>query len=319
MRALVTGAAGFIGSHLCELMAERGDQVLGVDNFDSYYPFAAKSANIEAVQRHGVNVEALDVRRPGDLLELARSYRPDVIMHLAGKAGVRNSVERPAEYVEANVMGAVSVFETARILGDVHVVLASTSSVYAGLNEMPFDEEFAAITPLQPYAASKRSAELLASTYVHLYALTVTVTRFFTVYGERGRPDMMPIKLARSIDMGEEVTLFEGGLQRDWTHVSDIVEGLRLAALNPIGFGVLNLGRGQPVALEDFVSALEAVAQKSANVSKAPCPPSEMVATFANIERARKAIGFEPSVSVEDGVRRLWSWFQTDEAAPWRF
>jgi UDP-glucuronate 4-epimerase len=311
---LVTGAAGFIGSHLCEHLAGRGVTVVGVDNFDPYYARIEKEDNVAALRAAGADFRESDIRDYGDIASLIDVTRPDVIVHLAAKAGVRNSVKFPRQYFETNLLGTQNVLDSCKALGVERLVLASTSSVYGHTKSIPFVEDDPCVEPLHPYAASKRSTELLASTYSKLYELQITVMRFFTVYGERGRPDMMPRLLLDSITDGRPVNLYEGPLERDWTHVSDIVRGLAAAVERPLGFEILNIGRGEPVALGEFISTLEAVSGKSANLVPAPRPASEMMSTYANTDKLRELLGVQPEVSMQQGVEALWNWWQTRQA-----
>lgn len=307
---LVTGAAGFIGSHLCEHLARMGKQVIGVDNFDPYYARIDKEYNVDLLRKAGADFRESDIRDYGSIASLIDVTRPEVVVHLAAKAGVRNSVRFPRQYFETNLLGTQNVLDSCRALGVGRLVAASTSSVYGNTKEIPFQEDDPCIAPLHPYAASKRSTELLASTYANLYGLQITMLRFFTVYGERGRPDMMPRLLLNSITAGTQVNLFEGRMERDWTHVSDVVEGVGRAVDRPLGFAILNLGRGEPVLLSDFIERLETVAGAKANLVSAPRPESEMLSTYASTERLVDLLDYEPTVTVQDGVERLWNWWQ---------
>lgn len=314
MRVLVTGAAGFIGSHVAERLAVDGHTVLGIDNFDPFYDRRLKEANVDVVTARGVELFDVDVRERDDVIQLVGTFEPDVVVHLAAKAGVRNSIANPADYVFNNLNGTQHVLDGLRAAGSGRLVLASTSSVYGDDAPTPFREDFPAVRPLQPYAASKRAAEMLAGTYHHLYGIETTVVRFFTVYGPRGRPDMMPFLLADSIETGREVPLFDGPFERDWTFIDDIVDGVVRAVEVPLGFEILNLGRGAPVALSDFIDTLQRIAGRSANLRRTPAPPSEMIVTFADTSKSNRLLGFEPQWSVEDGARRMWEWFR--EAQP---
>jgi UDP-glucuronate 4-epimerase len=211
--------------------------------------------------------------------------------------------------VMANLVGAQNVFDACLASGCDQVVMASTSSVYGNTTVIPFVETDAAVQPRQPYAASKRSAEILAYTYSQVYGLRVTVTRFFTVYGPRGRPDMMPLKLAQSITTGEEVPLFDGDFKRDWTYISDICDGIAAATRKPMEYEIVNLGRGGPESLADFIAEMERVAGKRANLKASRRPASEMLTTWADISKARDLLGYEPKVSIRDGVQYTWDWF----------
>jgi UDP-glucuronate 4-epimerase len=308
-RVLITGAAGFIGSHACEAFAQAGYDTVGIDNFDPYYDRRIKQTNVAAIEAAGAQFREADIRDAEGTASLFDVTKPDVIVHLAAKAGVRNSEKFPAEYVQTNVNGTQSVLDAARRNDVERVVMASTSSVYGSASSIPFAEDDPAAAPLQPYAASKRAAEILAGTYCSLYGLQVTVTRLFTVYGPRGRPDMMPYMLARSCRDGSPVPLFEGPLERDWTYVGDIVDGLVQAAENPLGFEILNLGRGEPVALAEFIDEMAAAAGTAPVLEPRARPATELLTTFADSSKARERIGFDPTVSVHEGVARFWDWF----------
>ncbi len=306
---LVTGAAGFVGSHVCERLAASGKQVVGVDNFDPYYRRFDKELNVECIRQAGADFREADIRDYGSIASLIDVTRPEVIVHLAAKAGVRNSVRFPRQYFETNLIGTQNVLDSCRALGVERLVLASTSSVYGDTEQIPFSEDDPCVNPLHPYAASKRSAELLAGTYARLYGMQVTVLRLFTVYGDRGRPDMMPRLLLNSISNGTPVPLFEGPLGRDWTHVADVSRAIDEAVDRPLGFEVLNVGRGQPVSLRDFIGELQVVAGKEAHLVPTPRPDSEMMTTFASNERLTELLGVEPEVTVAEGVARLWEWW----------
>lgn len=309
MRTVVTGAAGFIGSHLAERLCSVGDTVLGLDNFNDYYNPRYKFENASSVMAAGGMIEVVDVADAGRLLQAVRALRPDRIVHLAALAGVRNSIERPSDYVATNVVGTSNVLDAARHCGVGAVVLASTSSVYGGTTRIPFVENDPAVDPLQPYAATKRAAELLGSVHHQVYGTNVTVLRFFTVYGPRGRPDMMPYKLVESAASGSPVPYFGDSLARDWTFVDDVVQGIVLAADRPAGFRVLNVGRGKPLSLGEFVAAVAEVAGRMPNLIRQGTPPSEMLTTAADISAARQALGFAPKVDVREGVAHLWDWY----------
>lgn len=311
MRVLVTGAAGFIGSNLCLRLAEHGHTPIGMDNFDPYYKRSNKMANVEAIQSRGTDFHHFDLRDRDGMASFVDVVKPEVIVHLAAKAGVRNSVKYPSQYVENNVVGSQNVMDAA-LKNDVgRIVMASTSSVYGSTKVIPFREDDAAVSPQQPYAATKRSAELLANTYHHCYGLQTTVLRFFTVYGPRGRPDMMPFKMADSLMNGTEIPVYEGDFQRDWTYIDDICAGVVAAAERPLGFEILNLGRGAPVSLAKFIEMAEELAGRKANLKPTPAPKSEMLVTFADISKARELLDFEPEVDLEVGLKKFWNWFES--------
>jgi UDP-glucuronate 4-epimerase len=314
-RILVTGAAGFIGSHTVEAFLERGDTVLGLDNFDAYYDPARKRGNVSELEERPdaarlVMVEG-DVRDQDLLRRLCSEWRPEVVVHLAAVAGVRASIEQPQLYFDVNVNGTLNVLEAAREFDVRHVVLASTSSVYGNSVRLPFVEDDAADRPLAPYAASKRAAEMLGHSYHHLYGIHFTALRFFTVYGPRNRPDMMAYKVLDSIFTGQELPLYESGqMYRDWTYVSDTVAGVVAATEHRVGFEVINLGRGEPVLLLDFVRRIEELAGRRARFVSQPKLGSDASATHADIGKARQLLGYAPKVSFNEGVSRFWTWYQ---------
>jgi UDP-glucuronate 4-epimerase len=310
-RVLVTGAAGFIGGHLARRLMERGEQVVGLDNFDPYYSPDLKRRNVAqlAADPH-FTFQELDIRQAEAVLRLAQEQEVDRIAHLAALAGVRASIERAADYQSVNVGGTISLLDAARAVGVKQFVLASTSSVYGSGTPAPFVESAAADEPLAPYPASKRGAELMAHAYHNLFGLHITCLRLFTAYGPRVRPDMMLYQVAESATRGKEVVMFgDGEMRRDWTYVADIVEGILAALDRPLGYQVLNLGRGEPVLLADFVRAVERLAGRPANLVHRPAPPSEPPLTYADISKARRLLGYDPKVSVDEGLALFWEWY----------
>ena len=319
MSILVTGAAGFIGSRLAKKLLCQGETVLGLDNFNEYYDPAQKRANIQELLAypHFKLVEA-DIRDRAALFRLFHEERFEAVAHLAAMAGVRNAVANPALYIEVNLNGTQHLMDAALAAGGVqNFVCASTSSVYGNTPHIPFTETDPCDRPLQPYAAAKRAAEMLGFTYHHLYGLNFTAVRFFTVYGPGGRPDMMPFLLAESIATGKEIPLYNGGegLYRDWTFVDDITNGLVAALARPLGYEILNLGRGEPVAVNEFIAIFEELAGTKARLVHAPLPPSDMPYTYANIEKARQLLGYTPTISVQEGVSAFWAWYQSRHQA----
>ena len=249
---LVTGAAGFIGSHTAQALASRGHHVVGLDNFNDYYSPQQKRDNILDVLGSTRNFECIegDIRDIPLLKQIFRRQKFDAVIHLAAMAGVRASVDDPALYFDVNLDGTLNMLNMTRDFGRPHFIFASTSSVYGNTKTIPFVETDPADRPLAPYPASKRAAEMLGSSYCHLHGLDFTALRFFTVYGPRGRPDMMAYKLCESFFTRKQVPLFNSGrMHRDWTHVKDIVAGIVQATAFPRGYEVLNLGRGEPILL----------------------------------------------------------------------
>ena len=311
-KIFVTGAAGFIGSHLAEKLAQRGDEVVGWDNFnDIVYDSARKRANAARLQAYP-NVRLLegDVRDRDGLMALFAAEKFTAVAHLAALAGVRNAVKHPALYVDVDLNGTQHVMDAALSIGVQNFVFASTSSVYGNTTRIPFVETDICDRPLQPYAAAKRAAEMLGYTYHYLFALNFTVVRFFTVYGPYGRPDMMAYLLADSVTKGREIPLYEGGqMYRDWTYIDDITDGVVAALDRPLGYEIINLGRGEPVLLQEFVGLIETLAGKKANVVSQPKMAADFVRNEADISKARRLLDYDPQVSVSEGVRRFWQWY----------
>lgn len=318
---LVTGAAGFIGSHVVQALLARGDTVVGLDNLNDYYPPARKRANLAEVERasggHGFQFREGDVRDRDLVGVLCAEHRFSAVIHLAALAGVRASMEDPAGYYDVNLLGTLVLLDVAVGRGTPTApqprvfVAASTSSVYGATRQIPFVETDQCGTPLAPYPASKRAVELLGYTYHHLYGLHFTAVRIFTAYGPRGRPDMLAYKLAESVHFGREVPLYDGGeLHRDWTYVDDLVSGIVAAADRPLGYEVINLGRGEPVRVLDFVRLIERLTGRKARLVPAPRPQADITYTYAEISKAGRLLGYAPAVSVEEGVARFLVWYE---------
>lgn len=311
MKILVTGAAGFIGSNLAEKLARRGDEVVGLDNFNDYYDVSKKRAN-EARLNQYANFKMIeaDIRHRQQMLALFEEEKFDAVAHLAAMAGVRNAVEQPELYIEVDYNGTQHLMDAARYNNVGNFVFASTSSVYGNTEQIPFIETDPCDRPLQPYAAAKRAAEMLGYTYNYLFKLNFTAVRFFTVYGPNGRPDMMAYLVADSIAKGKQIAMYENGnMYRDWTFVEDITDGVIAAVDNPLGYEILNLGRGEPTLLRDFVEMLEDLAGRNANLVNRPMPAADVPYTFADITKARRLLGYNPQVSVTDGVKQFWEWY----------
>ncbi|MGD1994494.1 MAG: NAD-dependent epimerase/dehydratase family protein, partial [Anaerolineae bacterium] len=277
MRVLVTGAAGFIGSHVAEALLARGDVVAGLDNFNDYYSPARKRANVAQLTRYPrFTLHELDVRDADGLERICAEGQFDAVIHLAAMAGVRYSIERAPLYTDVNVAGTVNLLEAARKAGAPHFVFASTSSVYGRTEELPFQEDDSAVKPLAPYPATKLAGEAMGHAYHNMFDLSFTALRFFSVYGPRGRPDMMPYIVTDSIVHGKTFKLYEAGeMFRDWTYVGDIAAGVVSAADRPLGYQVINLGRGEPVRMADFVELVEELVGKKAQMTTPPAPASE--------------------------------------------
>lgn len=321
---LVTGAAGFIGSHTVQALLSRGDAVVGLDNLNDYYDPSRKRANVAEVRAAAPDAGAFtfvegDVRDRGLVGRLFAEHAFEAVVHLAAMAGVRVSLEDPYLYYDVNLTGTLVLLDgalgrlapAARAKGRAHFLLASTSSVYGDTRQIPFVETDRCDRPLAPYAASKRAAELLGYTYHHVHGLRFTGLRFFTVYGPRGRPDMMAYKVMDNLFFGKQVPLFnDGRMHRDWTYVGDIVQGLLGAVDHPQGYELINLGRGEPVLLADFVALIEELTGRRASLVAAPMPDTDIPSTHADVGKARRLLGYDPRVSVREGVTRLWEWYR---------
>ena len=318
MTILVTGAAGFIGSHLAERLLRRGDEVIGLDNFNDYYDPTRKRANERRLCAYpNFRMVEADVRDRERMFTLLAENKFSAVAHLAAMAGVRNAIEQPDLYVNVNLNGTQNVLDAARAAGGVgNFVLASTSSVYGNTEQVPFIETDSCDRPLQPYAAAKRAAEILGYSYHHLFGQNFTILRFFTVYGPNGRPDMMAYLLADSITKGKRIPLYDGGqMYRDWTYVDDTVSGIVAALDRPLGYEIINLGRGEPVLLADFVAIMEQLSGRQANVVPAPRLAADFVRNEADISKARRLLEYDPQVSVAEGVRRFWEWYREHDSA----
>jgi UDP-glucuronate 4-epimerase len=314
MNILVTGAAGFIGSHVAEALLARGDGVVGLDNFNDYYDPARKRANVALLASNPrFTLHESDVRDAETMERICAESKFDAVVHLAAMAGVRYSINRVPLYVDVNVRGTVNLLEAARKTDVPHFVLASTSSVYGRTGRLPFREDDPLGQPLAPYPATKIAGEVMGHAYHNLFDLSFTAVRFFSVYGPRGRPDMMPYHITDCIVHDREFTLYEAGeMYRDWTYIADIVSGVVAAVDRPLGYEAINLGRGEPVRMADFVELVEELVGKPARMTAPPAPPSEPPITYADVTKARDLLGYNPTISVADGMHRFWEWYQTE-------
>ena len=313
MRVLVTGGAGFIGSHSVDALIDRGDSVIAVDNFNDYYDPRRKRANIVHLTDHPrfrlVEADIRDADVMADLFE----QEVDAVVHLAALANVRYSIDRAPLYFAVNVKGTLDLLELAVRNRVGNFIFASTSSVYGRTQQLPFVETDPCNRPLAPYPASKKACEVLGYTYHNLHDLNFTAVRFFSVYGPRGRPDMMPYMVIDRIVRDETITLYEAGrMQRDWTYIDDIVAGVVAALDRPLGYEIVNLGRGEPVWMDEFVRLIEHLTGKKAILSTPSAPSSEPPVTSASIEKARQLLDYNPRTPVTEGMRRMWQWYQAD-------
>ncbi|MGH8670421.1 MAG: NAD-dependent epimerase [Burkholderiales bacterium] len=330
-KTLVTGAAGFIGFHVCSRLLERGDEVLGVDNLNEYYDDGLKRARLEQLeQRPGFRFFRLDLAdRPG-MAGLFDAQRPDYVINLAAQAGVRFSLQNPHAYVDSNLVGFANVLEGCRQNAVKHLVFASSSSVYGANTHMPFSVHDNVDHPISLYAASKKSNELMAHSYSHLFRLPTTGLRFFTVYGPWGRPDMALFLFTRAIMQGRAIDVFNhGNMQRDFTYIDDIVEGVvRVIDQTPepdpqwcgaqpdpstssAPYRLYNIGNHHPAQLLRIIEILEDCLGRKARKNMLPMQPGDVQATYADVEDLRQAVGFAPDTPLEDGIARFVSWYKS--------
>lgn len=314
-RALVTGGAGFIGSHLVESLLADGWDVTVVDNFDPFYPLSIKHANIATHRRHPRwRLHELDVADGDAVQQIPGAF--DVIVHLAAKAGVRPSIAQPLAYQRANVAGTQAMLEFARARGVPQFVFASSSSVYGVNPRVPWSEDDHVLQPISPYASTKVSGELLGHVYSHLYGMRFLALRFFTVYGPRQRPDLAIHAFARRLLRGDPIPMFgDGSTRRDYTFVDDVIGGIR-AAMDYEGslYEVINLGNNRTVGLSQMIATLEQALGVTAVIDRQPEQPGDVPQTWARIEKAQRLLGYDPKTRFEDGIGRFCEWIQTSPA-----
>jgi UDP-glucuronate 4-epimerase len=310
MRILVTGGAGFIGSHLVEKLLADGHSVAILDDFNDFYDPQIKRANIAAVEKKIV-VHDVDLRDGAKVADLFGKEKFDAIFHLAARAGVRPSIQQPQLYYDTNVAGTLHLLEAARANGVARFIFASSSSVYGAAKGVPFSEDEHLIQTLSPYAATKIAGEFLCSTYSHLYKMRIVGLRYFTVYGARQRPDLAIHQFTRKIHAEEPIDQFgDGTTRRDYTYIDDIIQGT-MAALKYDGamFDIFNLGESDTIQLKDLITAIEKALGKKAKISRLPEQPGDMPLTCADISKARKLLGYNPKTKFEDGLPRFVDWF----------
>lgn len=310
--ALVTGAAGFIGSHLSERLLDGGWRVVGLDNFDTFYDPAVKRRNLtRSVANPNFSLIEGDIR---DVAAVNRAFAGgvDVVVHLAARAGVRPSIEDPLLYQDVNVNGTCVMLEAARRHKVPRFVFASSSSVYGNNENVPFSEKDNVDNPISPYAASKKAGELLCHTFHHLYGMNITCLRFFTVYGARQRPDLAIHKFTRLIDGGKPIQMFgDGSMMRDHTYIDDILSGVLAAIERCQGYKIYNLGESEPVALRDLIAEIEKAVGKKAIVERLPIQPGDVDRTFADIALAKAELDYQPKTSLPAGLARFVEWYRT--------
>ncbi|TGC10617.1 GDP-mannose 4,6-dehydratase [Methanolobus halotolerans] len=316
MTVLLTGCAGFIGSHVLDKLISMNEKVIGVDNFDPYYDPSIKYRNIE----HNLNMNNFvlydaDIRNIKEMNGIFKDNRIDTVIHLAAKAGVRPSIDDPVLYEDVNIKGTLNLLELGRKYDIDNLVFASSSSVYGANEKVPFSEEDCVDWSISPYAASKKACETFCYTYHHLYDLPVVCLRFFTVYGPRQRPEMATHKFTRLIDEGQEIEMYGNGTsRRDYTYIDDIVEGIIHSAEIKEGYEIINLGNSEVVELRYLIKVIEESLGKKARIRQLPDQPGDVPITYADISKARSLIGYNPQVKIEEGIRRFVEWYISESA-----
>ncbi|MFZ5982146.1 MAG: GDP-mannose 4,6-dehydratase [Patescibacteria group bacterium] len=315
MKVLITGSAGFIGSFVAKKLLERGDFVVGVDNFNDYYSPRMKEHHIESFKNNpNFKLYREDITNYEALKEIFENEKPERIIHTAARAGVRPSIENPFIYEETNVRGTLNLLELSKDFEIENFVLVSSSSVYGNTNKIPFSEEDSVDKPVSPYAATKKATELLGHVYHHVYGLSVNVVRPFTVYGPAGRPDMVPILFPSWIDKGQEIKKFgDGTSKRDYTYVEDIADGMISALDRIFGYEIFNLGNSDTVELNRFIEIVEKNMGKKAVIKEYPMPAGDVNLTYADISKARKMLDYNPKMKIEEGMKIVIDWYKENK------
>lgn len=313
MNILLTGGAGFIGSHVTRALLERGDRVAVIDNFNEFYDPNQKESNVEEfLQNDDFTLFRADITDSDAVDKIVQKTQPELLVHLAARAGVRPSIQNPELYYQVNVMGTVNLLEACRKNNVQRVVFASSSSVYGKQKKIPFSEDDFTENPISPYAATKRGAENICYSYSRLFGLKISCLRFFTVYGPAGRPDMAPYLFTKWIDEGTPVKRFgDGTTKRDYTYVDDIVAGVLAACDNPFDYEIINLGNNKPEVLNDLISAIESILGKKAIIQELPEQPGDVPITYADISKAKRLLNYEPKSSLEQGMERFIKWYKS--------
>lgn len=309
---MVTGAAGFIGSHLCEALLAADRQVIAIDSFDNFYDPQVKRSNVAACMLNGrFTLAEGDIRDVGFVDDVLKTRDIDAVVHLAARAGVRPSIENPLLYQDVNVRGTAVLLEAARQHRIERFVFASSSSVYGNNRKIPFAESDRVDFPISPYAATKKAGELLCHTYHHLFGIHVTCLRFFTVYGPRQRPDLAIHKFTRLIESGQPIPVFgDGSMSRDFTYIDDIIAGVTAALDRCDGFHLYNLGESRPVKLRDLICEIEKALAQRAIIDRLPLQPGDVDRTYADVTLAQRDLGYQPSMTINEGLRRFVAWYR---------
>jgi UDP-glucuronate 4-epimerase len=312
MQVLVTGAAGFIGSHLCERLLADGHNVVGLDNFDTSYNPQTKHNNIAGcIAKKQFKLVEGDIRDSGCIENILKADKIEMIFHLAAKAGVRPSIEDPAGYHDVNIRGTLILLEAAKKHGIKKFIFASSSSVYGNNEKVPFSETDNVDYPISPYAATKKASELFCYTYSHLYGIDMTCLRFFTVYGPRQRPDLAIHKFTKLIEAGEPIPVFgDGSMMRDHTYIDDVMDGVIGAMRVCKGYEIYNLGESRPVRLDELIRQIENALGKKAVINRLQLQPGDVIKTYADVSKAVSRIGYKPKTPLEEGLKKFVEWFR---------
>jgi len=311
-KLLITGGAGFIGSHLCERLLCEDNDVIALDNFDDFYDPAVKRSNIAgALKDDKFKLVKGDIRDAQAVDDIFTDNEIEVIVHLAAKAGVRPSIENPLLYQDVNINGTMVILEAARKFGIKKFVFASSSSIYGNNEKVPFSEGDNVDYPISPYAATKKACELLCHTYSHLYDIDMTCLRFFTVYGPRQRPDLAIHKFARLIENDEPISVFgDGSMMRDFTYIDDIIDGVMGAIKYCEGYEIYNLGESRPIRLDELIVEIEKALGKRAIINPLPLQPGDVKQTYADVSKAMERLGYEPSTEIASGLKIFVDWLR---------
>jgi len=311
---LVTGGAGFIGSHLCERLLRDGVHVICLDNFDSFYDPNIKIKNVQGiVKKFPDRFELItgDIRNQELLSEFFKKNQIDLVIHLAARAGVRPSIAQPLLYQDVNIRGTVVILEACKEFGIKKLLFASSSSVYGENQRVPFSEEDLNIQPISPYGVTKRAGELLCYSYHHLNGMDIACLRIFTAYGPRQRPEMAIHKFTRLIDHGEKIPIFgDGSSRRDYTYIDDLIEGILSVIHHHKGFETYNLGESQTISLKELVQFIEEALGKKANIEMFEPQPGDVSITYADITKAKRMLGYQPKVNMKEGIKRFVEWYK---------
>ena len=311
-KILITGAAGFIGSHLCERLLSNGTSVVGLDNFDAFYSKEIKKSNLAAsLANDNFSFIEGDIRDDDCVENIFKKENIDAIIHLAAKAGVRPSIENPVEYQDVNINGTMVMLEAARKFDIKKFIFASSSSVYGNNKKVPFAESDNVDFPISPYAATKKAGELICHTYSHLYGIDMTCLRFFTVYGPRQRPDLAIHKFAKLIEAGKPIPVFgDGSMRRDFTYIDDIIDGVVSAVDKCQGYEIYNLGESRPVRLDKLIKEIEKALGKKAVINRLPKQPGDVFQTYADVTKAGQRLAYNPKTEIADGLMSFVKWLR---------